>query len=98
MKYSPFLFVGVMLFLSACSKYERVHRSIYDGASDARLQLLARQSVRIADTLGPTNALFYLVHQGFVFHESRLVLVIGLVCTLIWSVTVGFIVRRKAVA
>jgi len=37
----------------------------------------------------------YLVHQGFVFHESSLVIVIGLVCTLIWSVIIGFIVRRK---
>lgn len=60
MKYISFFFVGAMLLLSACSKYERVHRAIYDGASDARLQLLARQAVSIADTLGPTNAIFYL--------------------------------------
>ena len=60
MKYSTFIFVGAMMFLSACGKYERVHRAIYDDVSDARLQLLARQSVSIADTLGLTNALFYL--------------------------------------
>jgi hypothetical protein len=40
----------------------------------------------------------YLVHQGLVFRESSLLIVIGLVCTLIWSVIIGVSVRRKSVA
>lgn len=41
-------------------RYQRVHHSIYETTSEARLQLLARQVLPIADTLGPTNGLFFL--------------------------------------
>ena len=40
--------------------YQRVHHAIFETTSEARLQLLARQVVTIAHTLGPTNGLWFL--------------------------------------
>ena len=40
----------------------------------------------------------YLVHHGVIFMESRLLIGIGLFCTLIWSAFFGVIIREKSVA
>lgn len=44
--------------------YQRVHLGIIERTSPARLQLLARQAVTIADTLVPTNGLVFLRGSG----------------------------------